>query len=119
MSNKVFLSEKILKDWKRVCGILRIDFGEAVYNSWLHQMEPLHVSDEKITVSVPSRFMRDWIISHYNEQIQNIWKKEINSSQFVEIIVSAQLKDKASIENSSISSSDSNISRKVKEPFWE
>ncbi len=94
MSNKNILSEKILADWKRVCGLLRINFGEAVYNSWLHQMQPFHQSDQKLTVSVPSRFMRDWIMSHYNERIQDIWKKEVNSSQSVEIIVSPQAKNK-------------------------
>ena len=90
MSNNNILSEKIISDWKRVCGLLRINFGEAVYNSWLHQMQPCIESTEKFTVSVPSRFMRDWIISHYNERIQDIWKKEVNSNQYVEIIVSSQ-----------------------------
>ena len=99
MSNNNILSEKIISDWKRVCGLLRINFGEAVYNSWLHQMQPCIESTEKFTVSVPSRFMRDWIISHYNERIQDIWKKEVNSNQYVEIIVSSQKNDKAGLEN--------------------
>ena len=101
MSKKNILSEKILADWKRVCGLLRINFGEAVYNSWLHQMQPLHESPEKLIVSVPSRFMRDWIMSHYNDRIQDIWKKEVNSSQFVEVIVSPQVRNKAESDSSS------------------
>ena len=115
MENKSQLSEKILSDWKRVCGLLRIDFGEAVYNSWLHQMKPTDESKEVITVSVPSRFMRDWIISHYNDRIQAIWKKEVNSAQHVEIKVSSQPKEKVVMESNFKNNLDKNNNLKINE----
>ncbi|MCH7864007.1 MAG: hypothetical protein IIC56_02175, partial [Proteobacteria bacterium] len=70
-------SEVTLDDqWKAVCGLLRTEIGEAAYLSWLKPMTVRHVSDGRIKISVPTRFMRDWIVAHYLDRLCELWNEE-------------------------------------------
>ena len=47
---------------------LRTEVGDAAYNSWLKQLELTNIHDDRVLMSVPTRFMRDWVVSHYAEK---------------------------------------------------
>jgi chromosomal replication initiator protein len=64
--------------WQRVRSRLRVAFGEAAFNSWL---KPLALAknvlgDGDVHLSVPTRFMRDWVANHYSERLREIWRLE-------------------------------------------
>jgi chromosomal replication initiator protein len=40
-----------------------------------------------VRMSVPTRFMRDWVVSHYSERIQTLWQEEGVGITRVEIVV--------------------------------
>ena len=62
-------------DWEIIQKELRHQFGNEIYESWLKKI----VFEEKfinhILVSVSTRFIRDWIVSRYLDQILSIIKK--------------------------------------------
>ena len=62
-------------DWEIIKKELRHQFGNEIYESWLKKI----VFEEKFTnhilVSVSTRFIRDWIVSRYLDQILSIIKK--------------------------------------------
>ena len=62
-------------DWEIIQKELRHQFGNEIYESWLKKI----VFEEKFTnhilVSVSTRFIRDWIVSRYLDQILSIIKK--------------------------------------------
>ena len=77
----------VVEQWARVRGRLRSEVGEAAYRSWL---KPLTLSGEKkgvVRLSVPTRFMRDWVASNYAERIQGLWEDEDDAVIAVEIVV--------------------------------
>jgi len=62
-------SKEILKVWKKVHADMRSEFGEAVFRSWLKPLSLQAFYHGTMEVSVPTRFMRDWIQNHYADRI--------------------------------------------------
>lgn len=55
--------------WARVAQRLRRELGEAVYGSWFGRLEMEGVADDVAQLSVPTRFLKSWIQSHYLDRI--------------------------------------------------
>ncbi|NBP72764.1 MAG: chromosomal replication initiator protein DnaA [Alphaproteobacteria bacterium] len=77
----------LTEQWTRVRARLRVDVGDAAFNSWL---KPLTLGDfnrGRLRVAVPTRFMRDWIEQNYAAQLAEFWAEENEGVETVEIIV--------------------------------
>ncbi len=64
------------ESWSRVKGRLRAEVGEAVYSSWFARMELESVDADTARISVPTRFLKSWIQSHYVEKLLSCWQVE-------------------------------------------
>jgi chromosomal replication initiator protein len=73
--------------WQAVRDRLRADVGDAAYNSWLKQLELTNIHDDRVLMSVPTRFMRDWVVSHYAEKIRTAWSEESGAEPQIDILV--------------------------------
>ena len=62
--------------WKRVSGLLRAEIGEAAYRSWLKPMVVRGAHSGLVTMTVPTRFMRDWVVAHYSDRLRALWGGE-------------------------------------------
>ncbi len=75
MKNNLNLNVDKNFNWEVIQKELRHQFGNEIYESWLKKI----VFEEKFTnyilVSVSTRFIRDWIVSRYLDQILGIIKK--------------------------------------------
>src|SRR3990167_1302509 len=59
----------ILADrWRRVRSRLQAELGEATFNSWFKQIELVGAEDGRVMLSVPTRFIRNWVVSHYADR---------------------------------------------------
>ena len=74
-------------DWDRVKGRLRDEVGDAAYRSWLRPITVHGVQDGAVRLALPTRFMRDWVATHYAERIRTLWGAENPTIRTVEIIV--------------------------------
>ena len=79
--------------WERVHERLRTVVGDAAFNSWLRQLQILDASDGKVRLTVPTRFMRDWVITHYAGKIRDLWCDECGSFAEIDINVRAASRD--------------------------
>ena len=75
------------QQWTRVRGRLRVEFGDAAYKSWLQPLRLADVRDDKVTMSVPTRFMREWVMSRYADRIRALWRGENSSIRSIDIAV--------------------------------
>jgi len=75
--------------WLRIQGVLRNEFGDSTYRSWLKPLEVADFDMYRLRLSVPSRFVRDWVQANYIARLTKLWMAEIESLQSVEIIVRA------------------------------
>jgi chromosomal replication initiator protein len=77
--------------WETVSGLLRAEIGEAAYRSWLKPMTVRGAGDGMVTMSVPTRFMRDWVLAHYADRLRILWSDQDPSVQGIDIVVQAGL----------------------------
>jgi chromosomal replication initiator protein len=62
--------------WQKIKEQLRTQLGEDVFSSWFGRMELEAVEKEAVRLSVPTRFLRTWIQSHYSEHVLAKWQAE-------------------------------------------
>jgi chromosomal replication initiator protein len=55
--------------WARIARRLRAELGEEVYSSWFGRLELDSLTDHHATLSVPTKFLKSWIQSHYSDKI--------------------------------------------------
>ena len=63
-------------EWDRVKTRLKQEFGETAFKSWVKPITPTAINDGEVELAVPTRFMRDWIATHYGERIRALWSGE-------------------------------------------
>lgn len=73
--------------WENVRTGLRSELGDATYNSWLKSMSLIEHSGNQVTMGVPTRFVRDWITSHYAGRILALWQTEDDAVSAIDIRV--------------------------------
>ena len=61
--------------WETIQKELRHQFGNEIYESWLKKIVFEKKFTNHILVSVSTRFIRDWVVSRYLDQILGIIKK--------------------------------------------
>ena len=72
-------------DWRLVQADMKDKLGSEVYESWLKKISFTEEFNNYILLSVPTRFIRDWITSRYLDQILQIiktYKKDIVRIEF-------------------------------------
>jgi chromosomal replication initiator protein len=80
--------------WLRVKLRLRAEVGEEVYKSWFAAMDLGAVDDDAVRLSVPTRFLKSWVQSHYADKLLACWKAELPTIRRIDIAVrSAVLRD--------------------------
>ncbi len=62
-------------DWTIIQSEMKNKLGLEIYESWLKKIDFLEEFNSYILLSVPTRFIRDWIASRYVDQILQIVKK--------------------------------------------
>jgi chromosomal replication initiator protein len=62
--------------WRRVRERLQTELGDDVFTSWFGRMELEAVQTGVVRLSVPTRFLRNWIQSHYSERVLTKWQEE-------------------------------------------
>ncbi|MBX9760698.1 MAG: chromosomal replication initiator protein DnaA [Beijerinckiaceae bacterium] len=78
---------KLTAAWSRVCQRLRAEFGEDVYSSWFARLELDRVDRGVAFCSVPTKFLKSWLQSHYNDRIVPVVSSEITDVRSVSIEV--------------------------------
>lgn len=68
--NQISPIEINIKDlWLLVLKKLNNEFGNEIFNSWIKNIKVQSIEDDILHFSVPTRFIRDWITSHYLDKI--------------------------------------------------
>ena len=80
--------------WLRVKQRLRAEVGEEVFKSWFAAMDLAAIEGDIVRLSVPTRFLKSWVQSHYAEKLLACCKAEIAGARRVDVTVrSAVLKN--------------------------
>ena len=82
-----FIDHALAAQWARVCERLKAEVGEADYHTWLRQMALGGRDGDEITIQMPTRFLRDWVRSHYSDKLTALWRAENPSIHRVDLRV--------------------------------
>ena len=87
-------------DWTLIQKEMRSKLGLEIYESWLKKIDFIEEINNYILLSVPTRFIRDWITSRYLDQILQvikIYNKNIIRIELKIIEQKIELKEKVKI----------------------
>ena len=73
--------------WLRVKEKLRAEVGEDIFQSWFARMDLERIETITAHLSVPTRFLKSWIQSHYTDRVLACWQGEHADIQKIEVTV--------------------------------
>ena len=85
MKNSLNQKKNDLIKWELVQEDFKTKFGKDVFESWLKKMDLVEINSDNLLISVPTRFIRDWITSRYLDNVIQVIKshnKNISRIEF-------------------------------------
>ena len=73
--------------WSSIKLQLKDIYGEAEYSNWLKLLTFSKVEKEIIIFYAPTKFMCDWILSHYGKKILSLWREKSISIKDISVFV--------------------------------
>lgn len=73
--------------WSRVKGRLKAEVGDDIFSSWFARMDLEAVENDTAKLSVPTRFLKSWIQSHYSDRVLSCWQAEEEAVRRIELMV--------------------------------
>jgi chromosomal replication initiator protein len=65
--------------------MLRARLGDDIFTSWFHALEFEGFDAKTVKVSVPVKFLKNWIQSHYSDDLLSCCKAEFKGAERVEV----------------------------------
>lgn len=81
--------------WNRVLAQLRAEVGDDSFNSWLARAKFEQANHITVQVSVPTRFLKQWVAEHYYDRIVELWHAAGHPIQRVELLVRSAVRQPA------------------------
>ncbi len=101
MSEKAIInnnSESVQDQWGQICGQLKTEIGENAFDSWLKPLTIGTFNNGVMNICVPTRFIKNWVITYYSERIRKIWENKNPDIKEINFIVE-NLQDNSSNKN--------------------
>jgi chromosomal replication initiator protein len=93
-------------EWIGVLGQLRAEVGEDAFRNWLQPMNLEQVDSEQAVIAAPTRFLRDWVATHYADRLLALWQAENEAVKRLLVVVGAPSR---SINGNHFSGSDDDV----------
>ena len=81
--------DDVQTEWGEICSQLKQEVGEKAFDSWLKPLSISSFSSGVMNICVPTRFMRNWVITNYSDRIHKIWEKKNPEIKDINFIVHA------------------------------
>lgn len=83
--------------WLSVANSLKKEYGEETYKSWISKIDFISCKSGHLSFSVQTRFIRDWISTHYEKRILKLWRQ--HDSSVTKINISILSKKNSNLES--------------------
>jgi chromosomal replication initiator protein len=75
--------------WLQVSLQLKSEIGDAAFKSWIAPVSPARLEGGVLSLSAPTRFIRDWVKTHYAERVRQLWAQRFGAVIRVDMAVAA------------------------------
>ena len=113
LSNKPDISLEKKLDWQIVQSAMKSKFGTDIFESWLKKINFIDEFKGYILISVPTRFIRDWITSRYLDQILKIVKSFNKNIIRIEFVINEKNTETISEKNAKIENFNNRIKSNI------
>lgn len=79
-------------EWDRIKKRLRAELGEDVFTSWFARVDLEALGNGVVHLSVPTRFLKNWLQSRYRDRLMGLCKEEFGSLQQIEFSVRSAIR---------------------------
>jgi len=110
-NNPESLLEKRI-NWSSIEDEMKNKFGKDIFESWLKKINFIDEFKSYILISVPTRFIRDWITSRYLDQILQIVKNYNREIVRIEFAINSKNED---FSNKNISNNQEKVNNYLKD----
>ena len=76
--------------WQSVCGKMKSEYGEPVFDSWIKPLVVEKIKKGVLIVSAPSTFFRDWVSNNYRSKLLEFCKQADEEILSIDIVVSEE-----------------------------
>jgi chromosomal replication initiator protein len=66
---------------------MRREVGETAYRSWFGSMTVERIAGGEGVIAVPTRFLRDWVTTHYADRLLALWRSENHAVRRISFVV--------------------------------
>jgi|AntRauTorckE6833_2_1112554.scaffolds.fasta_scaffold09840_2 chromosomal replication initiator protein len=95
------------REWADVTALLEKEIGPAAVKNWIHPLVFIAVRDRRLVLSAPTRFLADWVRSHYADAIRRIWDSVVEPVLSVELEVDVETAPVKIIDQDNVSAGSS------------
>ncbi len=85
MSKTLDLSDE--KNWLSLKKDLKLSVGDSAYNNWIKHLSFISHENNTLSYSLPTKFLRDWIVNNYSDKIKIESKKYLDSVNIIKFVV--------------------------------
>jgi len=75
-AQKTDAADSLAERFARVKNVLRRESGETAFRTWILPIEPVSFDNAALEIAVPTRFIRDWVRTHYLDRIRVLWTQQ-------------------------------------------
>jgi chromosomal replication initiator protein len=91
MNSTLSSTDPSAEAWDRVKRRLRAELGEDVFSSWFGRLDLVDIVDHVAHLSVPTRFLKSWIQSHYLDRVRQLVAEELTGVRDIDLSVRSAL----------------------------
>ncbi|MAF46785.1 MAG: chromosomal replication initiator protein DnaA [Rhodospirillales bacterium] len=78
-------NQQLQTEWYRVSSRLKAEIGDTAFENWVKPMSVSGMEGSEVRLSVPSRFMRDWVEANYLDRLKELWAGENAGVHSIEV----------------------------------
>ena len=80
--------------WESIRAMLRAEFGQRTFDSWLKPVEFVGIEDGEATLALPTHFMADWIRNHFLDRLRSLWTAQVPAVRSIRLTVSPAIRER-------------------------
>lgn len=80
------------EEWDRIKIRLKAELGEDVFSSWFARVELAAIDDDTVHLSVPTRFLKNWLQSRYRDRLLALFGESFGGVRQIEFAVRSAMR---------------------------
>ncbi len=97
------------KIWAKTLETIKSELSEVSFNTWIKSCEPISISSDTITISVPNSFTQDILDKRYKDLVANSIEVACSKLYKIEFVIASEAFEKEEIKDSSSNTSSKSI----------